>query len=166
MRKGALDEAVYRKEPIRRHVSKWTEFLYSMQTPLLAFVFVQRIFVYGRFRSPHPAPHPRYANGLRELEDKAVEETVRESTPATEIPAVFESGDFAAVVSKGSAAFYSLWYFVRENGAWKCAGEDIGGDSEAGAETTFRDKAPAVATATGLIRSDGGFRCAPSGPGN
>lgn len=65
MRKGALDEAVYRKEPIRRHVSEWTEFLYSMQTPLLAFVFVQRIFVYGRFRSPHPAPHPRYANGLR-----------------------------------------------------------------------------------------------------
>lgn len=166
MRKGALDEAAYRKEPICRRVSEWTESPYSMQTPLLAFVSVQRIFADGRYSEYAPYTASALRARVAELKDKAVDKTVRESKLATEIHAVFEAGDFAAVVSKGSADFYSLWYFVRENGPWKCAGEDIAGDSEADAETTFRDKAPAVATAAGLIRSDGGFRSAISAPGD
>lgn len=158
LRKGALDETAYRKESFSGHVSDWMQSPYSMKTPFLAFVSVQRLFADGRY-----SEYASYAvSALRErvagMEDRAVDEAARAAKLTTEICAVLESGDFAAVVSRGSADYYSLWYFVRENEEWKCAGEDIGGDSEADAETTFREKAPVVAAANGLTESGGRLR--------
>ena len=53
----------------------------------------------------------------------------------------FIYGDLAAMLTKSAADYYSLWYFIYEDGKWKCTGEDIGGDSVKDAEITFREKA-------------------------
>ena len=63
LKKGALDESAYRKESFSGHVGDWMQAPYSMRTPFLAFVSVQRLFADGRYSEY--APYPRFANGLR-----------------------------------------------------------------------------------------------------
>lgn len=163
LKKGALDESAYRKESFSGHVGDWMQAPYSMRTPFLAFVSVQRLFADGRYSEYAPYAVSALRERVAGMEDRAVDEEARAAKLSVRICAVLECGDFAAVVSKTSADFYSLWYFVREHEEWKCAGEDIGGASEADAETTFREKAPVVAAANGLTESDGRFRYVSSG---
>lgn len=142
LRKGALDTAAYTKEMIQKELNAWTDTPESIQSPLSSFITVQKLFAAGKY-----SEYPKYAassirDRVKGQKDREVSAAARESILSARIIAAFTYGDFAAILSKGSADFYSLWYFVREAGEWKCKGEDIGGDSPEDAEITFREKAP------------------------
>lgn len=142
LRKGALPESDYAKESVERTVKECTDMQGSMQTPLEAFITIQQLFAAGRYSEyPHYVASP-ICEHVKGMEDRAVSDAAAEAIRSTRIIACFTYGNFAAVLSKGNADFYSLWYFMRETGNWKCLGEDIGGDSPADAEITFREKAP------------------------
>lgn len=144
LRRGAIGEDTYRKETIQRNVQSYMDTPFSMQTPLASFTAVQRLFAAGRYSEYGQYAASSIYDRVKGMEDKVVDETAAVSKLSTTIVSIFTYGDFAAVLSKGSADFYSLWYFLRENGDWKCLGEDIGGDSPADAEMTFREKAPVL----------------------
>lgn len=142
LRKGALDTAAYQKEIVRKELNALLDTPVSLQSPLSSFIAVQKLFAAGKY-----SEYPAYAassirDRVKGQKDREVSASARESILSARIIAIFTYGDFAAILSKGSANFYSLWYFVRESGEWKCQGEDIGGDSPADAEITFREKAP------------------------
>lgn len=144
LRKGALDTAAYQKEIIQKDLNALQDTQLSAQSPLFSFVTVQKLFAAGKYSEYHAYAAASIRDRVKDQKDREVSASVRESILSTRIIAIFTYGDFAAVLSKGSSDFYSLWYFVREAGEWKCQGEDIGGDSPADAEIKFREKAPFV----------------------
>lgn len=144
LRKGAIPVSDFRREPVGKRVGAFDATAASDGTPLEAFLAVQNLFAAGR----HSEYHRYAAAAIRErvsgMQDRAMSEADAQAIREMRIESTLTYGDFAAVVSKGKADFYSLWYFVREGDAWKCLGEDIGGDTPADAQITFREKAPAM----------------------
>lgn len=115
-----------------------------MLTPLSSFVTVQRLFAEGRYSEYHQYAAKAILEKVGTMQDRQVDAFERDRKMSVEIIAYYVYDDVAAILSKGSADFYSLWYFSCEDGNWKCLGEDIGGYSPADAEITFREKAPVL----------------------
>lgn len=142
MRKGALSADAYQKEVIQKEIKDFVDVSSSLRTPLEAFVTVQKLFANGKFSEYHKYAASSILNRVKEMKDKSITPSDKDSRLSAKILAILVYGDFAAVVSKGKADFYSLWYFFKEQGEWKCGGEDIGGASPEDAEMSFREKAP------------------------
>lgn len=142
LRKGALDTAAYQKVLIQKELSACIDTSASMQSPLSAFITVQKLFAAGKNSEYHMYAASAIRDRVKGMRDRDISASARESILSAKIIASFTYGDFAAILSKGRANYYSLWYFVREAGEWKCKGEDIGGNSPEDAEIIFREKAP------------------------
>ncbi len=141
LRKNALGVDAYHKEVIQKEIKNFSDMPSSMRTPLEAFVTVQKLFAEGKFSEYHKYAASSIQKRVRDLEDKSVTPSNKESQLSAKILAIFISDDVAAIMSKGKADFYSLWFFVKEQEEWKCSGEDIGGASPEDAEISFREKA-------------------------
>lgn len=144
LRKGALDTSAYRKVPVCKTLREFPDRPPSMLTPLSSFVTVQRLFAEGRYSEYHQYAAKAILEKVGTMQDRQVDAFERDRKMSVEIIAYYVYDDVAAILSKGSAVFYSLWYFSCEDGNWKCLGEDIGGYSPADAEITFREKAPVL----------------------
>lgn len=142
LRKNAIDTTAYYKEVVLKEVNELISIQPSMQTPLSSFITIQNLFAEGKFSEYQKYAASSIKDKVKDMEDRDVNLSAKTSRLSIKILASFIYGDFAAVLSKGTADFYSLWYFSKEQGEWKCRGEDIGGNSPEDAEITFREKAP------------------------
>lgn len=144
LRKNALDTTAYQKQIIRKEIKEYANTQPSMETPLLSFITIQKLFAEGKFSEYHKYAASSIKDQVKDMKDQDISASGKVSGLSTKIIASFTCGDFAVILSKGTANFYSLWYFFREQGEWKCRGEDIGGNSPEDAEIKFREKAPAM----------------------
>lgn len=142
LRNNAIDTTAYYKEIVLKEIKELTNIQPSMQTPLSSFITIQNLFAEGKFSEYQKYAASSIKEHVKDMEDQDVNLSAKASRLSTKILALFIYGDFAAVLSKGTADFYSLWYFSKEQGEWKCRGEDIGGNSPEDAEIKFREKAP------------------------
>jgi peptidase E len=139
--KGALEADEYQVAEVNKMVKDFAS-LQTQETPLRAFVSLKYLFIEGK-QSALKSVSASVIRDRIELSDALPTPEKRETMLNTYIYKVLVYGDFAAVVNK-YADFYSLWYFVREEGKWLSRGEDIGGDNLSAAEITFREKAKAM----------------------
>ncbi|MCU6769937.1 peptidase E [Barnesiella propionica] len=144
IKKGALDTATYRKELIHKKITDYTDIPISMDTPLLSFINIQKLFAEGKYSEYYNYAASSIRDNVKNMQDQEVCAADRDSKLSTNIISSFIYGDLAAMLTKSAADYYSLWYFIYEDGKWKCTGEDIGGDSVKDAEITFREKAPVI----------------------
>lgn len=132
----ALPEGSYIRLNVGKTASDFPE-NYDLSSPLNASVAIAYLFSSGRF-----SRYPQFASRtltprLGEMKDRPADPSHLNNT----IDRVLVYRDKLAGIVKKHKDFYAIQYFYLENGKWMCAGEDMGGDTAAEAEISFREKA-------------------------
>ena len=142
--KNALKTTEYKAIDIDKPVKDY-KVTDKLDSPLNSFVYLNYIFAEG-YQSKYKGITCSYLKAkLKDMPDKEVSIIDKEQRYNISINKILiYKNQFSAVINNPHKGYYSIWYFYNENGKWKSAGEDIGGDTLLEAEITFREKAKMI----------------------
>lgn len=143
VKKGALSPGEYGKDTVGRFLSELPP-APSLETPLEAFAAVQRLFADGKHSLYRDYAAHAIRERVRDMQDIPVSAEKKAALLSTKVVSVLTYADRVAAVLTQAPDYYGLWYFYREGGQWRCAGEDLGGDTSTEAEITFRERAKSL----------------------
>lgn len=139
--KNSIPNNAYTTIDVNKKVNDYAE-INKQDTPLNAFISLKYIFANGKMSQlkqlSSKTIHNRLANNIP---NEQVSESKRNRIANTQICKILIYNNvIAGVINKTSDDYYGLWFFYKEDGEWKNAGEDIGGETIYESELTFCEK--------------------------
>ncbi len=144
LKRGALKKDSYKIVDINRRVKDY-KVTDKLDSPLNSFVYLNHIFAEG-YQSKYRGIACTYLKAkLKDMPDKEISSEAKEQRYNISIEKILiYNNKISGVINNPHKGYYSIWYFYNENGEWKAAGEDLGGDTLHDAEITFREKAKVI----------------------